>query len=308
MKIAVGIPAFNDEIFVEQSIQNCIDVGYDYVVYLDDGSTDKTYEKLMDYTKNYDHIKVIRNKENSVLTNSGNRWEKAATECSKVKPDWIMSRAVDEVLSYPAFLNGENLFRKNLEILDASGVNMLVFPHIHLWRSEWWHRIDGYWGGCYDNGVISAWKNNIGWGFNSKSGIHLGSHRPTNVRVKAVINEINNKTQTTAYGGKPVVVLHYGMFSHKCLMEKLDYQISTSMQINNRAVGMPSRIPNPKNWHHFNGYKIADEQTCILEKVLQVWYKDAVPNEPRPEIKSLYSVVAKYDQAIADRYATIYGR
>lgn len=308
LKIAVGIPVFNDESFIEQSVNNCLDVGYDYVVYLDDGSTDSTYEKLLYYTKNYDNILVLRNKDNSVSSNGTNRWKTVSLECAKFNPDWITVRAADECLSFPAFNRGQNLFRKNLEYIDSKGFNMVVFPYIHLWRSPFWYRVDGYWGGCRDGGSICAWKNHTGWEFNDKSGLHLGSHRPNRLKVESLITHINDSPTFDPLSDKPIVVLHYGMSSTKHLSDKLDYQISTSLQLKNRAVGMPDFVPSPRFWNRYNGYKVADERNIILEKVKQLWYEDELPKEEKPAIIPLVSVIAKYDLKVAEEYAELYGR
>jgi glycosyltransferase involved in cell wall biosynthesis len=309
MRIAVGIPAYNESVFIEQSVRNCIDVGYDHVVYLDDGSTDDTYEKLVHYTKDYDHITVIKNKENSVFSNTGNRWEIVVKECAKFNPDWIMVRAADECLSYPAFSRGEDLLRRNIEGLDAEGVNMLIFPYVHLWRSPWWYRVDGFWGGCYRGGSISAWKNNTGWEFKYGSGIHLGSHRPNSMKVKDISRNINNyNVKEKPIKILPIVVLHYGMASHEFIANKLDYQISTAMKIKSRAIGIPAGIPTPRAWNRFNGYKVAYELGLDLKKVESIWYENDIPDVDKPKVESLYNVIAKYNKNRADEYAKIYGR
>jgi glycosyltransferase involved in cell wall biosynthesis len=295
LKIAVGIPVYNDSIFLERSIQNCLDIGYDNVVYLNDGSTDDSYDKLIELTTGYDHIKVINSNKNSVLSASKNRWEVVAEECKKFNPDWIMVRAVDEILSHPA----QKLFKNNLYELDETGVNMVVFNYKHLWRSNWWYRADTFWAGHHS---ISLWKNNTGWKFNYGTGMHIGSHRPNFMTVKDVIRNINLKKEDE------IVVIHYGMSSHDLLARKLDYQINTSLKIKKRAVGMPNHVPHPNVWNHFNGYKVAYERNITLEKVKQIWFKDLVPESPKPEIKSLYAIVKKYDLAVAEEYAKIYGR
>lgn len=295
MRIAVGIPVYNDSIFLERSVKNCIDMGYDHVVYLNDGSTDGTYEKLMSLTKEHSHIKVLNGKSNSVFSGSGNRWEIVAEECRLFNPDWIMTRAADETLSYPS----QKLLKDNLIELDSRGINMIIFDYKDLWRSEWWYRVDSYWG-KHQN--VCLWKNDTGWKFNYGSGIHLGGHRPNYMSVKDVICNININPSDE------IVVIHYGMSSHELLARKLDYQINTSLKIEGRAAGMPSKIPPVRVWGQVNGYKAASEQGIVLEKVRQSWFKDPIPDESRPQIKSLYDVVAKYDLNRAEEYVRIYGR
>lgn len=296
MRIAVAIPVYNDEIFVERSVNNCLEMEYDHVVYLDDGSTDNSYDKLMSLTREHSHIKVVRNKDNSVMNNIGNRWEMVAEECRKFNPDWIMTRATDEILSYPA----KDSLKHNISELEKSGVNMIVFNYIHLWRSEWWYRYDTFWRGHHS---LCLWKNNTGWSFNYGSGIHLGGHRPNKLAVKDIVHNINLNEQD-----KSIVVIHYGMSSHELLARKLDYQINTSLKIGNRAVGMYHGIPHPLHWQHINGYKVAAETNVLFKKVEPFWFNCAIPDVPQPKIESLYEVVAKYNKQRAEEYAQIYGR
>lgn len=65
--ISMVIPAFNSEDTIEStitSVEKCIeDLGYQYeVLVIDDGSTDKTFEKISKLSS--EHIKVIRNSPN----------------------------------------------------------------------------------------------------------------------------------------------------------------------------------------------------------------------------------------------------
>jgi len=300
MIVAVGIPVYNDEVFLERSVQNCLDVGYDYVVYLDDGSTDNTYSKLMDLTKGHSEFKVIKKEQNSVFSNDGNRWEIVSKECQKINPDWIMVRAADECLSYAAFKEGPNLLRKNIEFLDQKKINMITFSYVDLWRSEWWYRVDGFWGSQRIS--INAWKNNTGWIFESGAGLHRGRHRPYKMNVKDFQANINVEPSDT------IRVLHYGMSSHDFIAKKLDYQISTALSVKGRSYGVPLKMPHPSVWHDFNGYKVAYEKNIVLKKVEQSWFKNPVPDVPKPVVKSLYNVVVKYDKNMAEEYAKIYGR
>lgn len=300
MKIAVGIPVYNDSIFLERSVQNCLDVGYDYVVYLDDGSTDDTYEKLVNLISGYQQFKVIKNDRNTIFSNNGNRWEIVSRECQKANPDWIMVRAADECLSYSAFDKGKNLLRSNLEILNSKGVNAIVFSYVDLWRSKWWYRVDGFWGSHRNS--INMWKNSDDWVFEAGAALHKGRHRPIKIgkEIKQANINLNKEDE--------IVVLHYGMSSHELLARKLDYQISTALKVKDRSFGVPIKIPLPRRWCDYNGYKIAHELGAQLVKVKQVWFKDPIPDNPKPQIKSLYDVILKYDMARAEEYAVIYGR
>lgn len=300
MKIAVGIPVFNDSMFVKQSVQNCLDVGYDRVVYLDDGSTDNTYELLQEYTDAYSHITVLKNSANTVYSASGNRWEICALECQKCNPDWIMSRAADECLSANAFKSGDNLLRKNLDWLDKQGFNYINFNYIDLWRSLWWYRVDGFWG---HRKSVSCWKNKVGWSFTAPYGkIHVGAHRPTKLHTK--INEHNINPQDN----KELVVLHYGMSSHDLIVRKLKYQLDTAYKIKENAVNVPTQVPSIKHWEHFNGYKIGHEFFIQLVKVDPKWFINEIPDVAAPDIISLSSVIKEYDPVVAREYDSVLER
>lgn len=295
MKIAVGIPAFNEEVFVEQSIQNCLEMEYDYVVYLDDGSTDRTYEKLMDLTRDLDHIKVIKDNQNSVVnTKKMGRWETVCRECQKVDPDWIMVRAADEVLSAAAAPAATNALRKNLEALHNADFDLVSFQYIDFWRSPYWYRADGFWG---IRSSISCWRNDIGWEFKYKSGIHQGAHRPNKFKKHKVKTRNINMT-----GSYDVVVLHYGMSSDELLERKFKYQLDTVNSIGVRAHGVPNRIPSPVTWNRFNGYKVAHEFDIELRKAKPQWFFDPVPDVSKPKIKSLAPIIEKYDARRAKEY------
>jgi hypothetical protein len=127
-------------------------------------------------------------------------------------------------------------------------------------------------------------------------------HRPYDTKVKIVSNNINVKSTNS------IVVLHYGLSSHDLLARKLEYHINTAKVIGHRAHGVPQVIPHPKNWAKLNGYKACDERSLILKKVEQCWYKNVVPDVPKPTFESLYNVVAKYNIKMAEEYAKIYGR
>jgi len=301
MKIAVGIPVYNEEIFIKQSVQNCIDIGYDSVVYLDDGSTDNSYALLLETTKPYKHIKVIHRDTNSVLTATGNRWEICAEECRKSNPDWIMSRAADECLSYNCFKDGQDLLRKQLKYLGGLGYNYIWFDYADLWRSYSWYRVDGFWG---TRRSVNCWQNKVGWHFTAPYGkIHVGGHRPTKLNVP--INECNINLMLT---DKEIIVLHYGMASQELIERKLRYQFDTARLIGNNAVNVPIKCPPIRDWGNCNGYKVGYEFLIEFKKVEQKWFKDTISDEPQPLITSLEDLLKEYDPALAIEYNSLVKR
>jgi hypothetical protein len=298
MRIVVGIPVYNDIDHVDRQIDNILKVGYDDVVILDDCSTDGTYERLQDLTKECNNIHIFKNDVNSVEGHTGNRWKQVTDICRDYSPDWVMVRAMDEIFCCSAYRDGDNLLRKNLYVLQNEGANMISFSHVDLWRSEWWYRTDGYWGARVQNQPVnSMWKNDTGWVLLSQSGIHLGAHKPSHFDVPIHSRGIDISND------RSIVILHYGMASPAYLAKTLDYQISTAKSIGGRAAGMPSRVPPPNIWHACNGYKAAYEKDMVLVKVDQKWFDKPVPESEPPVVDdAVFKVLFKYDKKRAEEY------
>jgi glycosyltransferase involved in cell wall biosynthesis len=306
MRIVLGVPVYNDSIFIDRSIQNALDVGYDDVVYLDDCSTDNSYEKLLEYSKKYRHIHVFSNQCNTVSSGLGNKWKIVSDLCRKFNPDWIMVRAADECLSWPSFKRGQNLLSLYLESLE--NFTTVSFPYVNLWRSEWWFREDVRSGTSLDYSINeSCWKNDSGWDFVDKSGVHLGLHKPNVYKNrKYKCTNINLDFKNRRISSIPlIVILHYGMSSHELIERKLKYYIDIKREVGTRA-NMPSGIPHPKDWGTSNGFKVGYENGIILTKAHQEWFETPIPNVPKPEIKSLAKLIEQYDKGAAEAYRQFY--
>lgn len=293
VRLAVGIPVYNGVGFVELSVQNCLDVGYDHIVYLDDGSVDGTYDLLKHYASRHNHITVIRNDVNSIAANTENRWKTVSEVCRGFDPDWIFVRAVDEALTFPAHQSAENALRVNLEALDSTGCNTVVFDYKNLWRSEWWYRTDGY---CGKHHTVCGWKNDTGWSFDSATGLHKGAHCPNKLAVAEVCRNINSVLDGSVF------VLHYGMSSHDRIARKLRYQLESDPNIWRKG------MPHPTRCGLFNGLKIAHEVDLKLEKVDPNWFGEPIPDVHKPVVESLYDVICDYDTKAAASYLAIHRR
>jgi hypothetical protein len=92
------------------------------------------------------------------------------------------------------------------------------------------------------------------------------------------------------------------MCSHELIESKLEYQILTSRKIGNRALGVPKKIPHPSTWNSLNGFKVAYEKDIKFKKIDPVWVDFSVPDVPQPEVKSLFSVLDRYDSNVAKLY------
>lgn len=306
MRIVVGIPVFNEMFFIDQSVSNAVFMGYDKVVYLDDGSTDGTYEKLLEYSNKYESVEVFSNDKNSILSKGTNRWKVLAEHCRQFDPDWIMVRAADQTFSVSSKL----LLRNRLEeIYLKKNAHMVSFPVVHFWRSPWWYRIDGYWGNSAKNHVSnSCWRNDCGWEFTGEftvSGMHRGVHHPNNFKTKYGAIGINYNFHKYPF---PISVLHYGMSSNELLEKKLDHQLNMSLLSKNNNFLIPAnKMPHPSSWNNHNGYKIAYEKGMILEKAHSDWFDIPIPNVDKPKVVSMYNTIKKYNAARAKEYAKIYG-
>ena len=313
MRIVLGVPLVNElsRGHLHIQVENALKVGYDEIIFLDDGSTDGTWEALKKYETQHDHIHIFKNDQNSVLSKGSNRWMKVAELCSRYEPDWVMHRACDHLLSCSAFKHTDNLFRKQLEKYLNEAVTVISVPEVHLWRSEWWYRTDLHWGHAATHDVLSLiWKYNPMYSFSGEfkhSGMHAGRHLPNYFGVKSPeVRGINADLSSKA--PLPIVVLHYGYSSYEKIATKFKWNMKTAQVIGKRALGMPSpdRMPLPETWNQFNGYKAAYELSLELERVPQSWFEEKVPNAPFPEMKSLYDVVYTYDPRIAERYRILF--
>ena len=280
MKIVLGIPVYNNVEFLKYTVDSMLSVGFDDIVYLDDGSTDGTSELLQSYSDKYENIHVIKNDSNSVLTQGVNRWKILAEHCKSFNPDWIIIRAADQVFSAMT----KALLRPRLEYLLNTGVNAIGFPVAHFWRSRDWYRTDGEWGHSAE------------------------AHFPNHFEGKVVKSNIN--VGPLDNGVLPIVVLHYGMSSHDLIDSKLDFQMKMSDLVEVNGVPRTNVMPHPKSWNRYNGYKIAHEHGAILTMAPQEWFDAPINHEPkpRPRINSMYETIAKYNKSMALEYRKIYDK
>lgn len=330
VKIVIGIPTFNDSEFIDGSVENLVRTGFDDIVYLDDGSTDDTYDKLVAYKEKYPQIHIIQNKENSILTQGENKWKVVAEYCRTLNPDWIIIRATDQLLSADCFQDTKDALRKRLEFLWENPNNILVhFPVVHLWRSDYWYRVDGNWGYSANNHIsASCWRNDVEWYYPEvKAGVHLGAHRPV-IKDSITIEDTYSKKVSTKKRGKTItrtirsdkkvirindsevpedfsiVVLHRGMSSHELLVRKLEQQIAygNNDKIIKKEIHPIGNIKHFKKMAYSNGLKVADEKGLVLKKVNQCWYDYDTTSFEKPEIKSLFPILNKYNPRLAVNY------
>jgi hypothetical protein len=189
--------------------------------------------------------------------------------------------------------------------------NVICFPVVHLWRSPWWYRIDRDWGYASSNHVSnSCWRASIKWSYDSisKAGMHLGHHLPAIDKSDYIAAPANDPSMRVD-GILPLVVLHYGMYSHELIARKLESQIIFADKSVLRA-GLPKvhDLPNAASWHNLNGYKIVYEKDIKFEKVHQLWHDFPVPIVPPPVVdhQSIYKTLLKYNKSAAEDYRKCY--
>ena len=67
--ISIVVPVYNKEPFIERCVQSLVDLEMDHTqieaIFVDDLSSDRSYEILQYYEKKYDFIKCVQLEENS---------------------------------------------------------------------------------------------------------------------------------------------------------------------------------------------------------------------------------------------------
>jgi hypothetical protein len=317
VNIALGVPVFNEEIHIDMQIKNALKMDVDNIIFLDDGSTDNTLSMLKEYSDKYSNIHVVSDDKNSVLSAGKNRWKKLHFLCTEFNPDWIILRACDQIYSSPCFKNGKYPIKSTFEEFDRRGVTMGCLPEIHLWRSEWWYRVDDIWGGSSSSGVINhCWKNNGEWDYRDRYDLaipHQGGHIPNYYGGKPWINKhrgvpkiagVNVLAKNNKIPPFPVVILHYGCSSHEKIVSKFDWQVKQLKFA--KGLTMPKNIPHPAKWCNVNGFRSAHEFGIKLKKVEDMWFEEDTPDVERPIIYSLAKDVEKYDGKRAREYSSLF--
>lgn len=162
----------------------------DELVIYDDGSTDGSYEYLLNHTKY-----IIRGTVNNFKNELENK-QKLLDLAITLKPDFILWLDADEILSANTNIQDMcDVVMKN----DLDGIEM---HEINLWRSQTFARVDN----LYDTGWFTRlWRVVPNMKFNVKSGLHK-SQVPTSIRKIARV--------------KNYAVIHYGFSDYKNLAYK----------------------------------------------------------------------------------------
>jgi glycosyltransferase involved in cell wall biosynthesis len=316
--ISLGIPMYNELIKgnLHEALDNALEVGFDDIVILDDGSTDDSWTVLQDYAQKYPHIRIFRNENNSVISRGGNRWKFVVEKIAEKSPDWVVVKSADQIYSHKATIIGGDCFRKRLTDFYHKGIELVKLPLAHLWRSRTWYRADDVWGrDIATHSKAPIWRFSAGFNYSKreKTGAHVGWHQPTYFgygkgrRLKAA--DINFGEDKTSWD---IVILHLGHTTHnkKVLKFKWSMEAARANTDIGRSILMPppENMPKVSSWIRYNGYKGFFEFNMVLKKAPSIWFADDTPVEPKPIPESMYSTILEYNKKRAEEYLKIYNK
>jgi len=219
----------------------------DAVQIYDDGSTDGSYEYIMDWWKPWTRGRVLipntkpwcRLEEIDVIRSTNNDFSSELQHkqlqldrCKELRADWIVRLDADEVVE----AKGEDVNNGVRELCSTDKYDSWAFHMVNLWRSPYYYRIDGSWNDVVFNRL---WRvGEAGLKFNIENGLHK-----TNYPIGATDNE----------GFAPFEILHYGFASDTEIIRKY----------------------NTYKKHGQTGWalnRIVDESTLALRRANKSWY------------------------------------
>jgi glycosyltransferase involved in cell wall biosynthesis len=316
VKISLGIPMYNELIkgHLHETLNNAIDVGFDDIVVLDDGSTDGSWVVLQDYAKKYNNIRIFRHNSNSVISRGNNRWKFVVDRIAEKEPDWVVIRAADQIYSHAATVVGGDLFRKKLTDYYNTNVDIVKIPLIHLWRSRTWYRNDKVWGrdaNSHSKSPIWRFSNDYSYDNRLTTGTHMGWHHPSNFGYgrKPVVKDINIDKKENWH----LVVIHLGHTTHTSKVLKFRWSMDAAEA--NHRLGSNVLMPPPSlmlpvhTWLKYNGYKGFYEFNISFKKVNPKWFAgDIFFDKEEPVIESMYYTILEYNKKRAEEYLRLFNK
>lgn len=318
MRIVLGITMRNEIMYgphVEWQLNDALEMDYDDIVVLDDGSIDGTWDILKEYESKNKRLHVFRNEKNSILDPDGlNRWMVLVGHMATFNPTWMNVRAADQVYSKFYKKNIRNVLHYFLE----RGTHLILYPLVHLWRSESWYRDDNVWGKDLRNhNKRQVWRFNDAYSYKPKQKIallHKGSHVPADLGFgcEIKISKANDYFEDAFIDGEdkyfPIMVLHYGHTTHEKKVAK--FKLSMEQSGPKYSLGMPDseKMPSPSRWLIFNGYKGFHEFDIVLKPAPDLWFDDKYTVGPRPEIESFYDTILEYNKKVASEYRELFDK
>lgn len=127
-KISVIMGCYNAEKFMDKAIQSIINQTYtdwEFII-CDDGSTDRTYEKILKWQKKDERIVSIQNKKNLGLAKSLNN-------CIKISKSEFIARMDADDYSYENRLKEQLIFLEQQTKYSFCGCNVNYFDDNGIW-------------------------------------------------------------------------------------------------------------------------------------------------------------------------------
>jgi glycosyltransferase involved in cell wall biosynthesis len=170
----------------------------DTIVAYDDGSTDGSYETLLQYTPH-----VIHSGQNEFHDEISHK-QQLLNLALKLGPDFLLWLDADEVMT----ANAEARLPELCELCVQNRIDGLGFHELNLWRSKSWRRLDSFYN---DGWFFRLWRVTPEIGYTD---IKAGLHQPPYPTTLTTLQNIDD-----------VQVIHYGFSSLKHLAYKyLVYQ------------------------------------------------------------------------------------
>lgn len=319
--ISLGIPMYNElkKGHLVKTIENALAIGVDDIVILDDGSDDGSWDVLSEYASKYDHIRIYRNEQNSVLCEGNNRWKFIVDRIAEKRPDWVVIRAADQIYSYVATVEGGDQFRKRLTKFYHDGVEMVQIPLAHMWRSNTWYRADHVWGRdirTHSKRPIWRFSPKYNYKGREKTGTHRGWHHPNYFGFKAPLKK--RDINTCKMSEWDLVVIHLGHDTHKSKALKFEWSMEAARANakNGRSSTMPppEKMPPVKQWINDrsgknDGYKGFYEFNMEFSQAPEAWFPPGTDFSEEPPIpESLYETIKKYNVRRAEEYKMLYDK
>jgi len=253
----------------------------DDIVFLDDGSTDGSYERLLEYTPN-----VIRNTKNAFMHEQFNT-QLLLERALDLFPDLthIMNLNIDGTFSPACFKDGEALLHKFCRDYSREW-DMFTMREINLWRSSFWWRMDANWRWHKTERIYVKEK-----GLEILDKWHKGLHK---LKLTSQIENTTCISQMKGFGD--AVSVHWGFNSKKSVQEKFHRYMSLE----------PIKIPCPETFFITNVFNMIDEFNVQLAQIAPSWIDEDIRKTivefRRPRAVSYYSDILRYDESKAECY------
>lgn len=125
--ISANVLVRNEIKHVDAFVRNMIDARMDEVVFLDGGSTDGTYERLLEYKAKYSHLRVLHweQPEGSEYKQGFNEVARRNLMIEASSMDWCLYIDIDERVPVD--------FKDKLDQKTMSSVLLIAFPCYQFW-------------------------------------------------------------------------------------------------------------------------------------------------------------------------------